>query len=145
MVSKHDLLTTNSSGQEPFSTVLQELEVEGSCTSAFMLLLIKNSACNRNSRVNVHSSRPNYPIPNTSPMGSKLQRARWVADLGQFLGKQTALNIERAEIPVIAVEDQDTMVGLAVDKIVGMEWMWKSADADNVPDSAAPFLRVSGC
>jgi len=46
-----------------------------------------------------------------------------VADLGQFLGKQTALNIERAEIPVIAVEDQDTMVGLAVDKIVGMEWL----------------------
>jgi len=64
------------------------------------------------------------PIPNTSPllMGTLNLRGRviWVADLGQFLGKQTALNIERAEIPVIAVEDQDTMVGLAVDKM--LEW-----------------------
>jgi len=37
-----------------------------------------------------------------------------------FFGKQTVL-VERAEIPAAAAaEDQDTMVGLAADKIV--EW-----------------------
>jgi len=46
-------------------------------------------------------------------MGTLNLRGRviWVTSVN-FLGKQTALNIERAEIPVIAVEDQDTMVGL---------------------------------
>jgi twitching motility protein PilI len=67
----------------------------------------------------------------------------WVADLGQFLGDSAALNTDKPEIPVIAVEDQDTMLGLAVERIVGMDWL----DIDqvqmltNVPDSMAPFLK----
>ena len=47
----------------------------------------------------------------------------WVADLGQLLGAANTLNTDRAEIPVIAVEEQDMLVGLAVDHIVGMEWL----------------------
>jgi twitching motility protein PilI len=67
----------------------------------------------------------------------------WVSDLGQFLGDTAVLNTDRPEIPIIAVEDQDTMLGLAIDRIVGMDWL----DIDqvqmpsNVPDSMAPFLR----
>ncbi|MEB3336175.1 MAG: chemotaxis protein CheW [Leptolyngbyaceae bacterium] len=87
------------------------------------------------------------PIPNVSPLllGTLNVRGQviWVADLGQFLGDPISLNTDRAEISVIAVEDQDTMLGLAVDQIVGMVWL----DIDevqmptNVPDSMAPFLR----
>jgi twitching motility protein PilI len=53
------------------------------------------------------------------------------------------LNTDRPEIPVIAVEDQDTMLGLAVDRIVGMDWLdvEQVQMPTNVPDSMAPFLR----
>lgn len=65
------------------------------------------------------------PIPNVSPLllGTLNLRGRviWVADLGQFLD-DTPLNTDRAEIPVIAVEEQDTILGLAVDQIGGMAW-----------------------
>jgi twitching motility protein PilI len=67
----------------------------------------------------------------------------WVADLGQFLGDMVPLNTDKPEISVIAIEDQDVMLGLAVDRIVGMEWL----DIENVQmptavsDSVAPFLR----
>jgi purine-binding chemotaxis protein CheW len=87
------------------------------------------------------------PIPNVSSLllGTLNVRGRvvWVADLGQFLGDSVPLNTDRPEVSVIAVEDQDLMLGLAVDRIVGMEWL----DLDevqmpqNVPDSVAPFLR----
>ena len=86
-------------------------------------------------------------IPNASPLllGTLNIRGRviWVSDLGQFLGDAAVLNTDRSEIPIIAVEDQDTMLGLAIDRIVGMDWL----DVDqlqmpsNVPDSMAPFLR----
>ncbi|HAG84527.1 MAG TPA: chemotaxis protein CheW [Cyanobacteria bacterium UBA11162] len=86
-------------------------------------------------------------IPNASPLllGTLNYRGRviWVSDLGQFLGDLTPVNTDRSEIPVIAVEDQDTMLGLAVDRIVDMDWL----DVDqlqmptNVPDAMAPFLR----
>lgn len=86
-------------------------------------------------------------IPNTSHLllGTLNLRGRviWVADLGQFLGEPTALNTERPEISIIAVEDQETMVGLAVNQIVGTEWL----DVEgvqivrNVSDSMSPFLR----
>ncbi|MEB3828227.1 chemotaxis protein CheW [Phormidium sp. CCY1219] len=94
-----------------------------------------------------HSPERITPIPNVSSLllGTLNIRGRviWVADLGQFLGDPTPLNTDRAEIPVIAVEDQETILGLAVDKIVGMDWL----DVEqvrlptNVPDSMAPFLR----
>jgi purine-binding chemotaxis protein CheW len=87
------------------------------------------------------------PIPNVSPLllGTLNVRGRviWVADLGQFLGDSTPLSTDRPDIPVIAVEDQDAMLGLAVDQIIDMDWL----DVDemqmptNVPDGMAPFLR----
>lgn len=87
------------------------------------------------------------PVPNVSPLllGTLNVRGRvvWVADLGQFLGDAAALNTDRPEISVIAIEDQDIMLGLAVDRILGMEWL----DIENVqaatavPDNVAPFLR----
>lgn len=87
------------------------------------------------------------PIPNVSPLllGTLNVRGRviWVADLGQFLGDTIALNTDRPELPVIAVEDQDTILGLAVDRIVGMDWLdvEQLKMPTNVPDSMAPFLR----
>ncbi|WP_416669351.1 chemotaxis protein CheW [Egbenema bharatensis] len=87
------------------------------------------------------------PIPNVSPLllGTLNVRGRviWVADLGQFLGDATPMSTDRPEIAVIAVEDQDAMLGLAVDQIVGMDWL-DIEDVQmptNVPDGMAPFLR----
>lgn len=87
------------------------------------------------------------PIPNASPLllGTLNLRGRviWVADLGQFLGEATALNTDRSEIPVIAIEEQGTIVGLAVEKIGGMDWLdlQHLMAPTNVPDTMAPFLR----
>jgi purine-binding chemotaxis protein CheW len=87
------------------------------------------------------------PVPNVSPLllGTLNVRGRvvWVADLGQFLGDAAMLNTDRQEISVIAVEDQDILLGLAVDRVVGMDWMdvEQLQMAGNVPDSVAPFLK----
>lgn len=87
------------------------------------------------------------PIPNTSPLllGTLNLRGRviWVADLSQLLGEPTVLNTERPEIPVIAVEEQDILVGFAVEQIVAMEWL----DVEGLQlqtqasESMAPFVR----
>ncbi len=87
------------------------------------------------------------PIPNASPLllGTINLRGQiiWVADLGQFLGYINLLNTERAEIPVIAVEEQETILGLAVDKLGAMEWL----DVENlqiprnVSDHIAPYIQ----
>lgn len=87
------------------------------------------------------------PIPNVSQLllGTLNEQGRviWVADLGQFLGYAVALNTDRQEIPVIAVEEQGTMLGLAVNHIIGTDWL--SIDnisiAQNAPDTMAPFLK----
>ncbi|MEN9204961.1 MAG: chemotaxis protein CheW [Thermostichales cyanobacterium SZTDM-1c_bins_54] len=68
------------------------------------------------------------PMPNVSPtlLGTLNLRGEiiWVADLGQFMGEGLPLNVDRVEIPVIAVKDDDDLImGLAVDAIVGMEWL----------------------
>ncbi len=87
------------------------------------------------------------PIPNASYalLGTLNLRGRviWVADLGYFLNEPNALNVERAEISVIAVEEQDTMVGLAVDRIIGMEWLnVEEVQQKNIPGSTAKsFVR----
>jgi twitching motility protein PilI len=86
------------------------------------------------------------PIPNTSPLllGTMNLRGQviWVADLGQFLGDKGILKTDRNEIPVIAVEDQETILGLAVDRLGGMEWL----DAEqlkavtNASDQISPYV-----
>jgi twitching motility protein PilI len=87
------------------------------------------------------------PIPNVSQLllGTLNEQGRvvWVADLGQFLGYSAVLNTDRPEISVIAIEDQGTMLGLAVNRIVGTRWLNpdKTRASDSSPDTMAPFLR----
>jgi purine-binding chemotaxis protein CheW len=87
------------------------------------------------------------PIPNVSSLllGTLNVRGRviWVADLGQFLGDSVPLNCDRTELHVIAVEDQDTMLGLAVDRVADTKWL--NIDdiqmPTDIPDTMAPFVR----
>ena len=86
-------------------------------------------------------------IPNVSPLllGTINVRGRviWVADLALFLGEKIPINTDKTEIKIIAVEDQDTILGLAVEQIVGMEWLdgKKLKMSTNIADGMAPFLR----
>ncbi|MEM1171535.1 MAG: chemotaxis protein CheW [Cyanobacteria bacterium P01_H01_bin.35] len=86
-------------------------------------------------------------IPNVSPLllGTINVRGRviWVADLAQFLGESIPVNTDQPEIKIIAVEDQDIILGLAVERIVGMQWLdeKKLKMSTDVADGMAPFLR----
>jgi purine-binding chemotaxis protein CheW len=147
MVGNPDFLTGRGQDQAP---EFQELESpEGELHLRFYIPSGDEFALPATGIREVISPSPDRitPIPNVSPLllGTLNVRGRvvWVADLGQFLGDQAPLNTDRPEIPVIAVEDQDTMLGLAVDRIVGMDWL----DIDEiqrpsgVPDIMEPFLR----
>ena len=90
------------------------------------------------------------PIPNVSPLllGTINLRGQiiWVADLGRFLGEETPLRTDRQEVPVIAIENQDTLLGLAIDEMRGMRWLSSEnlqIQLDDIPDSMAPFIRGS--
>ncbi|NJN29742.1 MAG: purine-binding chemotaxis protein CheW [Synechococcales cyanobacterium RM1_1_8] len=86
------------------------------------------------------------PIPNVSPLllGTLNARGRviWVGDLGQFLGDSTALNTDKPELHVVAIEEQDAMLGLVIDSIVGMTWLSPEAlkMPQNIPNAMAPFI-----
>ena len=86
-------------------------------------------------------------IPNASPLllGTINLRGQviWVADLGQFLGDTSVLNTERSEIPVIAIEEQETILGLAIDRLGEMDWLdiEKIQLTTNIPDNMAPFVQ----
>ncbi len=147
MMANPDFLTGRGYDQAP---EFQELETpEGELHLRFYVASGNEFALPATGIREVISPSPDRitPIPNVSPLllGTLNVRGQviWVADLGQFLGEVTPLNTDRPEIPVIAVEDQETMLGLAVDRIVDMDWL----DIDeiqvptNVPDSMAPFLR----
>lgn len=87
------------------------------------------------------------PIPNTTPLllGTMNLRGQviWVADLGQFLGDKGHLNTDRLEIPVIAIEEQETILGLAIDRLGEMEWLdvEQLHLANDVPDQIAPYVQ----
>ncbi|GEA25932.1 hypothetical protein MiAbW_00471 [Microcystis aeruginosa NIES-4325] len=87
------------------------------------------------------------PIANASPLLLGVINLRgqviWVADLAQFLGDKKRLNTDRAEIPVIAIEEQDTVLGLAVESLGDMEWLNldKLGSAASIPDQIAPYVR----
>jgi purine-binding chemotaxis protein CheW len=147
MIGSPDFLTGRGQDQAP---ELQQLDSpEGELHLRFFVASGEEFALPASGIREVISSPPDRitPIPNVSPLllGTLNVRGRviWVADLGQFLGEATSLSTDRAEISVIAVEDQDTMLGLAVERIQGMDWL----DIDdiqmptNVPDGMAPFLR----
>jgi purine-binding chemotaxis protein CheW len=147
MIGNSDFLTGRGQDQAP---EFQELESpEGELHLRFYVTSGEEFALPAMGIREVISPPPDRitPIPNVSPLllGTLNVRGRviWVADLGQFLGDSTPLSTDRPDIPVIAVEDQDAMLGLAVDRIVDMDWL----DVDemqmptNVPDGMAPFLR----
>lgn len=87
------------------------------------------------------------PMPNASPLllGTINLRGEiiWVADLGQFLGYPNMLSAERGEIPVIAIEEQDMILGLAIQKLGAMQWL--NVDdlqiPQNVPDHIASYIQ----
>ena len=87
------------------------------------------------------------PIPNASPLllGTLNLRGQviWVADLGQFLGDPMPLRTDRPEIPVIAVEDQDMILALAIDQLGDMEWLdiEQLQASTNVDDHIAPYVQ----
>lgn len=88
------------------------------------------------------------PIPNASPLllGTINLRGRiiWVADLGQFLGDKVPLKTDRPTIPVIAIEDQEQILGLAISSIGDMDWL----DVEqleihhSLSDIMAPFVQA---
>lgn len=86
-------------------------------------------------------------IPNASPLllGTINLRGQiiWLADLGQFLGDMEVLNTERQEIPVIAVEDQETLLGLAIDTLGAMQWLdpEELQPPSNIPDNMTAFVQ----
>lgn len=147
MIGSPDFLTGRGQDQAP---ELQQLDSpEGELHLRFFVTSGEEFALPASGIREVISSPPDRitPIPNVSPLllGTLNVRGRviWVADLGQFLGESAPLSTDRAEISVIAVEDQDMMLGLAVERIVGMDWL----DIDdiqmptNIADGMAPFLR----
>lgn len=147
MVGNPDFLTGRGQDQAP---EFQELESpEGELHLRFYITSGSEFALPATGIREVLSPSPDRitPVPNVSPLllGTLNVRGRvvWVADLGQFLGDPAVLNTDRTEVQVIAVEDQDVMLGLAVDRIVGMDWLdiEEIQMPTNVPDSVAPFLR----
>ncbi len=85
-------------------------------------------------------------MPNVSPLllGTINVRGRvvWVGDLGQFLGDPTPVN-STTDISIIAIEDQNTVLGLAIERIGGMAWLKSNQlqPSRSVPESAAPFVK----
>ncbi len=147
MVGNPDFLTGRGQDQAP---EFQELESpEGELHLRFFVPSGNEFALPAIGIREVISPTPDRitPIPNVSPLllGTLNVRGRviWVADLGQFLGDSAPLNTDRPDISVIAIEDQDLMMGLAVDRIHEMDWL----DIEDiqmptsVSDSMAPFLR----
>ena len=147
MVMKPDFL--GGSGQDDFSPELQVESPEGELHLRFYIPSHQEFALLATGIREVIELSPDRitPIPNASPLllGTLNLRGRviWVADLGQFLGEVTPLNTDRAEISVIAIEEQDTIVGLAVEGIGGMDWLdvQNLMVPNNVPDTMTPFLR----
>lgn len=146
MVGNPDFLT----GQGADSPEFQELETpEGEPHLRFFVPSGNEFALPAMGIREVLSQSPDRmtPIPNVSPLllGTLNLRGRviWVADLGQFLGDTTPLNTDRTEIPVIAVEDQDIILGLAIDSINDMAWLDpdKMQMPTQVTDSMAPFIK----
>jgi purine-binding chemotaxis protein CheW len=87
------------------------------------------------------------PIPNASPLllGTINLRGKiiWVADLGQFLGDRGNLNTDRSEIPIIAIEDGEMVLGLAIERLGEMAWLdlEQLQITNDLTDRMAPFIQ----
>ncbi len=147
MVGNPDFQTISGQDQAP---ELQEIETpEGELHLRFFITEGEEFALPATGIRRIIEHAPDHitPVPNVSPLllGTLNEQGRviWVADLGQFLGYPNPMNTDRAEIPVIAVEEQGTMLGLAVNHVVGTDWLdletlQSSADSS---DAMAPFLK----
>ncbi len=147
MVGNPDFQTISGKDQAP---ELQEIETpEGELHLRFFIADGDEFALPATGIRRIIEHAPDHitPVPNVSPLllGTLNQQGRviWVADLGQFLGCAKPMNTDRAEIPVIAVEEQGTMLGLAVSQVVGTDWLDTEAlkATANPTDGMAPFLR----
>jgi twitching motility protein PilI len=147
MIGSSDFLTGKD--QDRVSELQQLDSPEGELHLRFFVTSGEEFALPASGIREVISSPPDRitPIPNVSPLllGTLNVRGRviWVADLGQFLGEAMPLSTDRAEISVIAVEDQDMMLGLAIERIIGMDWL--DIEEIQMPtvevDGMAPFLK----
>lgn len=87
------------------------------------------------------------PVPNASLLllGAINLRGRiiWVADLGKFLGYDGELGVERGEIPTIILQNQDTILGLAVESLGNMEWLDASRlrPGTDLPEAIAAYVE----
>jgi twitching motility protein PilI len=147
MVSNLELFTGN--GQE-LSLELNNLEnPEGELHLMFYLASGEKLALPATGIAEVMQPNPEQitPIPNTSPLllGTVNLRGKiiWVADLGQFLGDSGVLTTDRPTIPVIAIEHQEQIIGLAIERIGEMAWLdvEQLQVTNNLPDSMAPFIQ----
>ncbi|NES25442.1 MAG: chemotaxis protein CheW [Symploca sp. SIO3E6] len=147
MVGNPDFLTGSGQDQAP---EFQELETpEGELHLRFFVPSGQEFALPATGIREVISQSPDWitAIPNSSPLllGTINFRGQviWVSDLGQFLGDTTMLNTDRPEINIIVIEDQETLLGLAIDRIGEMDWLdpEQLQMPTNVPDIMAPFLR----
>jgi twitching motility protein PilI len=150
MIGNSDFLMGGAADSNQFASEFQQLETpEGELHLRFSLTSGKELALPAVGIKEVFDPSPDEitPMPNVSPLllGTFNVRGRvvWVADLGQFLGEVKPLNTDRTQLFVIAVEDQDTILGLAVDHIVKMQWLdiEQLQMSTNAPDGMAPFLR----
>jgi purine-binding chemotaxis protein CheW len=126
MIGRPDFFNEN---EEELSSELQELESrEGELYLRFYVASGDEFALPAVSIREVMQQTPDRitPIPNSSPLllGTINLRGQvmWVADLGQFLGDSKNLNTQRQEIPIIAIESEDIILGLAIDKLGQMDW-----------------------
>lgn len=139
-----------TAGNDPdLSSDIERLETpEGELHLRFFLASGSEFALSASGIKEVMNQPPDRltPIPNTSPLllGTINLRGQviWVADLGQFLGDPIALNTQRQEIPIIALEDQEIILGLAIDRIGEMQWLdiAQIQMPTNLPNHMAPFV-----
>ena len=148
MVSNPELYTENSLD---LSLDIQPLEnPEGELHLRFYLASGEACAFPATGIAEVMQQTPDQiaPIPNASPLllGTINLRGKviWVADLGQFLGDSGVLKTDRPTIPVIAIEEQEQILGLAISSIGEMDWLdVEQLNISHPPsDSMAPFVQA---
>jgi purine-binding chemotaxis protein CheW len=148
MVSNPELYTENSLD---LSLDIQPLEnPEGELHLRFYLPSGEACAFPATGIAEVMQQTPDQiaPIPNASPLllGTINLRGKviWVADLGQFLGDKVALKTDRPTIPVIAIEEQEQILGLAISSIGEMDWLDVEQLGISHPpsDTMAPFVQA---
>jgi purine-binding chemotaxis protein CheW len=87
------------------------------------------------------------PIPNVSPclLGTFNWRGQviWIADLGQFLGDALLVNVDRGEVSLLVVEEQETVMGFAISSVADTEWLkvHQMAPSQDIPEGTASFIK----